>query len=150
MAHDGIFRGTVYAQNGVFGGTVQMSFMTLAQSESHVYSKVDSSSVWMPAGIASQSTELILEPDDMFDGIVLNVFCYPRTTKMDAAAKVSGKILCPSKTETDGSFYRLYYASSIIFEKGGFAQFTYSKFTHEWILINCQASEVVYVEHEDN
>lgn len=150
MANDGIFRGTVYAQNGVFGGAVQMSFMTLAQGESHVYSKADSSSVWMPAGIASQNTELVLEADDMFDGIVLNVFCYPRISRIDAAAMVSGKILCPSKTETDGSLYRLYYASAIYFEKGGFAQFTYSKFTHEWILINCQASEVVYVEHEDN
>lgn len=150
IANDGIFRGTVYAQNGVFGGAVQMSFMTLAQGESHVYSKTDSSSVWMPAGIASQNTELVLEADDKFDGILLNVFCYPRISRMDAAAMVSGKILCPSKTETDGSLNRLYYASAIYFEKGGFAQFTYSKFTHEWILINCQASEVVYVEHEDN
>ena len=150
MANDGIFRGTVYAQNGVFGGAVQMSFMTLAKGESHVYSKADSSSVWMPAGIASQNTELVLEADDMFDGIVLNVFCYPRKSRMDAAVMVSGKILCPSKTETDGSLYRLYYASAIHFEKGGFAQFTYSKFTHEWILINCQASDVFFVEHVED
>lgn len=150
MANDGIFRGTVYAQNGVFGGAVQMSFMTVGQATSHVYSKEDSSSVWLPAGVMSQSTELILEPDDMFDGIVLNVFCYPRITRNDAAAMVSGKILCPSKTETDGSFYRLYYASEIHFEKGGFAQFTYSKFTHEWILINCQASDVSFVEYIEN
>lgn len=145
VMNDAVVRGTVYASAGSFGGTVQMNFKQLTAGTTHVFSLSDSSSIWIPnneAGITN--TTLQLNDDDAFDGILLNVFCYPMQSQNDGPASVTGRILVPQKTEG----INLYYASEIVFSMGGFAQFTYSKFTHEWILINIQSVGESFVEYE--
>lgn len=145
ILNEAIVRGTVYASAGSFGGTVQMNFKQLAMGTTHVFSLSDSSSIWIPNNAGGLSnTTLQLNDDDAFDGILLNVFCYPMTSKNDGPARVTGRILVPQKTE---GIHR-YYASEIGFPMGGFAQFTYSKFTHEWILINIQSAYEGFVEYE--
>lgn len=145
VMNDAVVRGTVYASAGSFGGTVQMNFKQLAMGTTHVFSLSDSSSIWIPNNAGGLSnTTLQLNDDDAFDGILLNVFCYPMISKSDGPARVTGRILVPQKTE---GIHR-YYASEIVFPMGGFAQFTYSKFTHEWILINIQSVSEGFVEYE--
>lgn len=135
ILNEGFFRGTVYAQNGVFGGRLQLRFQEV--DGQHTLSLSDSSSIWIHATM--EDAALTLPENDKFDGWQLNVFAYPVISKMDGQPYIRGKILCPHKT-TD----HLYYASEIFLPKGGYMQFTYR---NGWVLINDQTSDAEYTEH---
>lgn len=128
--------GTLYSQSGVFGGAIQLSFQTIQRGKTHDYTIGDSSSIWLPVSATAIPTELYLPDNDVFDGILLNVFCYPRMTRNEAPSIVTGTILCPSHHDIENN-----KIAEIGFPNGGFAQFTYSKITHEWILINLQSKD---------
>lgn len=134
--------GTMYAYQGIFAGATKMGFQQIRSGHTHTLSTSDSTSIYMPVG-ANLSTELLLPDDDAFDGIILNVFAYPRMAKSEAPSMISGNILCPNQGET-GS----YKASSIVFEKGGIIQLIYSAITGEWILMNAQAEILDYIPQE--
>lgn len=139
ILNEGIFRGTIYAQNGVFGGRLQLGFQEIKNS--HTLNINDSSSIWLYGEM--DDAILTLPKDDAFDGWQLNVFAYPRISKMDGTAYVAGRILCPMKSTPES----LYYASLISMTNGGYLQFTYSKKKGEWILINDASSGSEYTEH---
>ena len=139
ILNEGIFRGTIYAQNGVFGGRLQLGFQRI--SGTHTLTINDSSSIWLQG--EGYGSLLILTDDDAFDGWQLNVFAYP-VSKMDGLPSVKGRILCPKKTTDDAALYR---AETIHLPKGGFLQFTYSKITSEWILLNDAAQDIIYTEY---
>ena len=134
--------GTIYAYQGIFAGATKMGFQQIRSGSTHTLSTSDSTSIYMPVG-GNLSTELLLPDDDAFDGIILNVFAYPRMTKSEAPSMISGNILCPNQGET--GFYK---ASSIVFEKGGIIQLIYSTITQEWILMNAQAEILDYIPQE--
>lgn len=135
ILNEGIFRGTIYAQNGEFGGRLQLRFKEV--SGEHTLTMADSSSIWLEGHM--EDAILNLPDDDRFDGWQLNVFAYP-LSKMDGQPYIRGRILCPHKTSGSS----LYYASEIFLPKGGYMQFTYR---NGWILINDQTSEAEYTEY---
>lgn len=142
ILNEGIFRGTIYAKNGVFGGRLQLRFQEIATL--HTLNASDSSSIWLRGNGDGFDPELILPDDEAFDGWQLNVFGYPKVTKMDGMAAIVGKILCPKKAkEADDSRY---YASRIELPKGGYLQLTYRG---EWVLINDASSDATYIQMEE-
>lgn len=132
ILNEAVVRGTIYSQNGVFGGRLQLGFQEITNS--HTLDINDSSSIWL-YGVMSDPI-LTLPKDDAFDGWQLNVFAYPRIMKKDGQPYIKGSILCPHKTDD-----RLYYASQIYLPNGGYLQFTYRG---EWVLINDQSSGAEY------
>lgn len=138
--NDAIIRGTVYAQNGVFGGRLQLKFQRV-QNE-HTLEMTDSSSMWLEGSM--EDAVLYLPEDDAFDGWMLNVFAYPVISKMDGQPYVRGRILCPHKTEA-GS---IYHASQIYLPNGGHLQLTYNIVKHEWVLLNDQSNGAEYTRYE--
>lgn len=138
--NDAIIRGTVYAQNGVFGGRLQLKFQRV-QNE-HTLEMTDSSSMWLEG--LMEDAVLYLPEDDAFDGWMLNVFAYPVISKMDGQPYVRGRILCPHKTEA-GS---IYHASQIYLPNGGHLQLTYNIVKHEWVLLNDQSNGAEYTRYE--
>lgn len=138
--NDAIIRGTVYAQNGVFGGRLQLKFQRV-QNE-HTLAMTDSSSMWLEGSM--EDAVLNLPEDDAFDGWMLNVFAYPVISKMDGQPYVRGRILCPHKTEA-GS---IYHASQIYLPNGGHLQLTYNIVKHEWVLLNDQSNGAEYTRYE--
>ena len=138
--NDAIIRGTVYAQNGVFGGRLQLKFQRV-QNE-HTLAMTDSSSMWLEGSM--EDAVLNLPEDDAFDGWLLNVFAYPVISKMDGQPYVRGRILCPHKTEA-GS---IYHASQIYLPNGGHLQLTYNIVKHEWVLLNDQSNGAEYTRYE--
>lgn len=117
-------RGDVYAQNGVFGGRLQMNFTRIRGGE-FLLSDLSSSAIWMDRG--NIDTILVLPQDDIYDGWVLNVFAYPRMTKSEGSCFVRGSILYPNEQET---------VTDINLDEGGFLAFTYSSQVSKWILTN--------------
>ena len=132
ILNEAVVRGTIYSQNGVFGGRLQLGFQEIENT--HTLTIDDSSSIWL-RGIAEDAI-LTLPENDAFDGWQLNVFAYPVISKMDGQPYIKGSILCPHKTDD-----RLYYASQIYLPNGGYLQFTYRD---GWVLINDQSSGTEY------
>lgn len=132
ILNEAVVRGTIYSQNGVFGGRLQLGFQEIENT--HTLTIDDSSSIWL-RGIAEDAI-LTLPENDAFDGWQLNVFAYPVISKSDGQPYIKGSILCPHKTDD-----RLYYASQIYLPKGGYLQFTYRD---GWVLINDQSSGTEY------
>lgn len=132
ILNEAVVRGTIYSQNGVFGGRIQLGFQEIENT--HTLTIDDSSSIWL-RGIAEDAI-LTLPENDAFDGWQLNVFAYPVISKMDGQPYIKGSILCPHKTDD-----RLYYASQIYLPNGGYLQFTYRD---GWVLINDQSSGTEY------
>lgn len=141
ILNDAIVRGSVYAQNGVFGGRLQLGFQEIKSA--HTLGIEDSSSIWLYG--EQDDSVLTLPQNDAFDGWQLNVFAYPRISKMDGTASVAGRILCPMKSEP-GSQYE---AALITIENGGYLQFTYSKRVNRWILINDASKGSIYTKYEE-
>lgn len=141
ILNEGIFRGTIYAQNGEFGGRLQLRFKEV--SGEHTLTMADSSSIWLYG--EEDDSVLTLPQNDAFDGWQLNVFAYPRISKMDGTASVAGRILCPMKSEPGAQ----YEASLITIENGGYLQFTYSKRVNRWILINDASNGSIYTKYEE-
>lgn len=139
--NDAIIRGTVYAQNGVFGGRLQLKFQRV-QNE-HTLAMTDSSSMWLEGSM--EDAVLYLPEDDAFDGWMLNVFAYPVISKGDGEPYVRGRILCPHKTEADS----IYHASQIYLPNGGHLEFTYNTIKHEWVLLNDQSNGAEYTRYEE-
>ena len=137
ILNDAVVKGTIYAQNGVFGGRLQLGFKEIEGT--HTLSVDDSSSLWL-RGIG-QDAVLTLPVNDAFDGWQLNVFAYPVVLKGDGQPYINGSILCPHKTDS-----RLYYASQIHLPNGGYLQFTYRK---GWVLINDQSAGAEYTREGD-
>lgn len=132
ILNEAVVRGTIYSQNGVFGGRLQLGFQEIENT--HTLTIDDSSSIWL-RGIAEDAI-LTLPENDAFDGWQLNVFAYPVISKMDGQPYIKGSILCPHKTDD-----RLYYASQIYLPNGGYLQFTYRG---GWVLLNDQSSGTEY------
>ena len=132
ILNEAVVRGTIYSQNGVFGGRLQLGFQEIENT--HTLTIDDSSSIWL-RGIAEDAI-LTLPENDAFDGWQLNVFAYPVISKSDGQPYIKGSILCPHKTDD-----RLYYASQIYLPNGGYLQFTYRD---GWVLINDQSSGTEY------
>lgn len=132
ILNEAVVRGTIYSQNGVFGGRLQLGFQDIENT--HTLTIDDSSSIWL-RGIAEDAI-LTLPENDAFDGWQLNVFAYPVISKSDGQPYIKGSILCPHKTDD-----RLYYASQIYLPNGGYLQFTYRD---GWVLINDQSSGTEY------
>ena len=132
ILNEAVVRGTIYAQNGVFGGRLQLGFQEIENT--HTLTIDDSSSIWLQG--VMQDAVLTLPEDDAFDGWQLNVFAYPVISKMDGQPYINGNILCPHKTDD-----HLYYASQIYLPNGGYLQFTYRG---GWVLINDQSSGTEY------
>lgn len=138
--------GVMNALAGVFSGRLQMKFQQI--SNYHTLTLEDSSSIWLQGIMIT--AELNLPESDDFDGWMLSVFCYPRISKMDGDAVISGRIWCPHKTTgTPGSSLDLYYASQMFMSNGGFVQLIYSKYSGCWILINESTSGIEYTRYED-
>lgn len=132
ILNEAVVRGTIYSQNGVFGGRLQLGFQEIENT--HTLTIDDSSSIWL-RGIAEDAI-LTLPENDAFDGWQLNVFAYPVISKMDGQPYIKGSILCPHKTDD-----RLYYASQIYLPNGGYLQLTYRG---GWVLLNDQSSGTEY------
>lgn len=141
ILNDAIVRGSVYAQNGVFGGRLQLGFQEIKNA--HTLGIEDSSSIWLYGEM--DDPILTLPQNDAFDGWQLNVFAYPRISKMDGTASVAGRILCPMKSEPGVQ----YEAALITIENGGYLQFTYSKRVNRWILINDASNGSIYAKYEE-
>jgi len=132
ILNEAIVRGTIYSQNGVFGGRLQLGFQEIENE--HTLTIGDSSSIWLRG--VGQDAVLTLPENDAFDGWQLNVFAYPVILKKDGEPYIKGSILCPHKTDDS-----LYYASQIYLPKGGYLQFTYRD---GWVLINDQSAGAEY------
>ena len=141
ILNNAILRGTVYAQNGVFGGRLQLKFQRVQND--HVLSLTDSSSIWIEG--AMEDAVLNLPEDDSFDGWMLNVFAYPVISKLDGQPYVRGRILCPHLS-TAGD---IYHASQIYLPNGGHLEFTYNTIKHEWVLLNDQSNGAEYTRYEE-
>lgn len=137
--------GVLNALAGVFSGRLQLKFQTITNT--HTLTVDDSSSIWLQ-GVMS-SAVLTLPQSDDFDGWMLNVFCYPRISKMDGDVYVSGKIWCPSKTSGSAGALSLYYASELYLSKGGFIQLMYSLNAHCWVLINDLTAGIEFTEYQE-
>lgn len=125
ILNDARVRGDVYAQNGIFGGRLQMNFTHIYGGE-FLLSDLSSSAIWMDR-LGFIDTTLVLPQDDTYDGWVLNVFAYPRMTKPEGSCFVRGSILYPTEQET---------VTDINLDEGGFLAFTYSSQVSKWILTN--------------
>lgn len=132
ILNEAVVRGTIYSQNGVFGGRLQLRFQEIENE--HTLTIGDSSSIWLRG--VGQDAVLTLPENQAFDGWQLNVFAYPVISKSDGQPYIKGSILCPHKTDD-----RLYYASQIYLPNGGYLQFTYRD---GWVLINDQSSGTEY------
>lgn len=139
IAIDGIFRGTVYAENGVFSGRLQCQFMHVAGE--HTLTLDDATSIHLQ-GITGEAY-LTLPDDDSFDGWMLNIVSYPRMSKMDGAGYLIGSIACPHLGNASDS-WGLKTATSIYFPYGGCAQLIYNAGAYGWTIQSIAGEGIEY------
>lgn len=133
--------GNLFCNGGIFKGRLAFPFVTITNY--HQLVSTDGTS-FILQGVMGNG-ELNLPADSAFNGWLINVFSWPRLSKMDGYGVVSGHILCPEKATISGNLASLYFASSIqMDEAGGFMQFVCVN--SQWVLINKQVHGIVYTQ----
>lgn len=127
IAVDGIFRGSVYAENGVFSGRLQCQFMSIESD--HTLTLNDATSIHLQGTMGGAT--LTLPRDDNFDGWMLNIVSYPIMSKLHGTGSIAGSIACPHLGNAAGD-WGLYQASRIDFPNGGCVQLIYNAVLYGW------------------
>lgn len=134
---DGV-NGKIMAQGGFTGmlkaENLFIPFVSLAQiregiSGEYVLKISDPTNITMGALYDT----LVLPSETSFNGMFLNVYLRPHTTRMSGGC-VKGNILCPNKSVPNGVLVTEYYASKITCKYGGILQMV--NIQGIWILLN--------------
>ena len=134
---DGV-NGKIMAQGGFTGmlkaENLFIPFVSLAQirkgiSGEYVLKISDPTNITM----GTLYDTLVLPSETSFNGMFLNVYLHPHTTRMSGGC-VKGNILCPNKSVPNGVLVTEYYASEITCKYGGILQMV--NIQGIWILLN--------------
>lgn len=134
---DGV-NGKIMAQGGFTGmlkaENLFIPFVSLAQIRKgikgeYVLKISDPTNITM----GSLYDTLVLPSETSFNGMFLNVYLHPHTTRM-SGGYVKGNILCPNKSIPNGVLVTEYYAPKITCKYGGILQMV--NIQGIWILLN--------------
>ena len=137
--------GDLFCNGGTFAGRLKLPFVVIVNY--HTLVAGDGTSFILQGSMGDG--ELYLPANASFNGWLINVFAWPRLSRMDGLGVVSGHILCPKKATISDRIANLYFASRIeMDEAGGFMQFICVD--KQWVLINESFHNATYTQSSNS